>query len=251
MTEINVQLLDHPVQPSRTMYQAMLQDHRSHAVSKTNTNEETAEARVVKHCLQVNKRHWGILEHPQLTFGIYNAPRFALMQLRTHRHTTWDIQSLRETGDFLAINGDHIKDNIEALTMWEHLKMTTNEDYYIKKVAEVAKGDVEEAFALEWISPDDPFVIYQLAVQLMCYAEANETKKERLRGIVGDSVRCHGTVSLSLRALLHLASVRLGGDTQDASRHIVTQMLDEARKLFPNIIQWFDEQEPKKLTLSP
>jgi thymidylate synthase ThyX len=158
---------------------------------------------------------------------------------------------LRETGDFLAINGDHIKDNIEALSIWQHLKMTLNEDYYLRKVAEVAKGDVEEAFALEWISPDDPFIVYQLAVQLMCYAEANETKKERLRGIIGDSVRCHGTVSLSLRALLHLASVRLGGDTQNASRHIVTEMLNETQKLFPSIIQWYHEQEPKKLTLAP
>jgi len=250
-----VSLVDHPVAPNMTMYQCMRQDHSAVPIKsscKPNgqpTGEGEAERLVIKHCLKVNKIHWGILEHPHYTIGLYGFPRWAILQLRTHRNTTWDVQSMRETGNQIA------EDGRELYQKWASLHgLFRGETWF----ANQAEERVARHFALEWFNVTTEVervtVVNSLAYQMMeyySYSTQPGFKHERGRGILGDSVRCNAHVTMNLRHLLHVASVRMAGNAQDCTREIARRMLDAIEQPHPGIVDWFMKKEPYKLTLSP
>lgn len=239
----------------------MRQDHSFDPITVGQTpsgkvlGEDDAEEVVVRRCLKVNKIHWGILEHPQLTFSIVGAPRHALIQLRTHRHTTWDITSMRETGSEIVSAG------VEAYRIMRKYDRFPHNLFPSRRCNEL-EPIVKKFFDFEFIidrlkqgqEAGREIIISEFANQLVAYStlvEDGGLKKELARGVIGDAVLSNAHVTLSLRALLHIASVRLGGDTQESAREIVGQMLEQAAFPHPQIVSWFNSKEPKKLTIAP
>jgi thymidylate synthase (FAD) len=231
----------------------MRQDHSDLPITEAKTpggkvlSENEAEKLIVKHCLRVNKIHWGILEHVHYTFGLYGFPRYAILQLRTHRNSTWDVQSMRETGKGLVESGELLYNEIYRIPWWRRY-FVSNEELF-----DIVKPEVYRHFAAEFL-PVNQEVVISLGTQLIDYYQQSLKKGfryEDARGLVGDNIRCNAHVTLNLRHLLHLGSVRLAGDAQYVTRQIVEQMLQKTNDIHPEIIGWFYEQNPKRLTLSP
>jgi thymidylate synthase (FAD) len=231
----------------------MRQDHSSEPITNAQTpggrllGEKEAGKLIVKHCLKVNKIHWGILEHAHLTFGLYGFPRYAILQLRTHRNSTWDVQSMRETGESLIESGRILTERLSKTSIFQRLFPND------KVLCDIMEDQVYQQFAAEFLHADHQTII-DLGWQLVAYYEQSLKKGfryENARGLVGDNVRCNAHVTLNLRHLLHWGSVRLGGDAQYVTRQIVELMLLKANDIHPQIIGWFYEQKPKRLTLSP
>ena len=253
MINNRVQLVSHTLDPNQTMYRCMRQDHSAapivNAVTPGGTflNENEAENLIVKHCLECNKIHWGVLEHAHITLGLYGFPRYAILQLRTHRNCTWDVQSMRETGKEIIESGRVIYE------MFNKINPLARPFVSDEHLSNLAYDEVLKHFALEFLNVDEHLIV-SLAEQLIDYYLRSLKKGfryENARALIGDNVRCNAHVTLNLRHLLHLGSVRLGGDAQDVTRNIVNRMLNETRKVHPETIAWFYSKQPKKLTLSP
>lgn len=210
------------------MYLSAINDHRATPRKETVKTEEDCERWLIEKCLRPNKIHWGVLEHPQLSFQLTGVPRFALIQLRTHRQCTFDIQSMRETGEFIT------------------------DTYRAYETGQISKEvAVKEVFATEYMPVcmnDALLQQMQSYTEFMRYPHA---RYEKARFLVGDGVRANCMVSLNLRHLLHIGSVRLAGNAQFEVKEAVWMMLNEAEKVHPQIVRWFFETKPERLTLSP
>jgi thymidylate synthase ThyX len=275
MSRKNVSLINYTPNPASTAYMAMRQDHNSEMIvtpehpSGREVMEAEADEIVSRLCVDVNKTHYGVLEHIYLNFGIYQYPSYALNQLRTHRHVTFeptfDVQSFRYTGsdiEFVAADLQEKIDNsawlraslVAAGTTWMGPGWAKKSlDYIYEKTGE----QVSQVF----FNPDptysnkhsDALANFAFLQQLLHYRELRKSgmRKENARSVLGQGVRQNAICSMNLRSLLHLGSVRLSGDAQDVTTQLVQEMIAEVEPLLPNIMQSFLNKEPKKLMLSP
>ena len=271
----DVVLLNRTPKPACTAYMAMRQDHNAenimapqHPDGHTITEKEADEI-VSRLCVDVNKTHYGVLEHIYLNFGLYQFPSYALNQLRTHRHVTFeptfDAQSFRYTGSDIEFVAAELQDQIDnsawlraslvaASTTWMGPGWAKKSlDYIYEKTGE----QVSRVFFLPGPTYSnkhtDVLANFAFLQQLLHYRELRKSglRKENARAVLGQGVRQNAICSMNLRSLLHLGSVRLSGDAQDVTTQLVQEMIAEVEPLLPNIMQSFLNKEPKKLMLSP
>jgi thymidylate synthase ThyX len=271
----DVVLLNRTPKPACTAYMAMRQDHNpenimspQHPDGHTITEEEADEI-VSRLCVDVNKTHYGVLEHIYLNFGLYQFPSYALNQLRTHRHVTFeptfDVQSFRYTGSDIEFVAADLQDQIDnsawlrasliaAGSAWTHPGWAKKSlDYIYEKTGEQISRVFFNPDPTYGNKPTDALANFAFLQQLLQYRELRKSgmRKENARAVLGQGVRQNAICSMNLRSLLHLGSVRLSGDAQDVTTQLVQEMIAEVEPLLPNIMQSFLNKEPKKLMLSP
>jgi len=280
MSQEQVVLLNHTPKPTCTAYMAMRQDHNPENIMSPQhpdghaITEEEADEIVSRLCVDVNKTHYGVLEHIYLNFGIYQYPSYALNQLRTHRHVTFeptfDVQSFRYTGsdiEFIAADLQEQINNsvwlraslVAAPTTWTHPGWAKKSlDYIYEQTGEqVSKVFYNPSPNTHYHNQSTPSAAalanFAFLQQLLSYRELRKSgmRKENARAVLGQGVRQNAICSMNLRSLLHLGSVRLSGDAQDVTTQIVQKMIAEVSFILPNIMQSFLKKEPKKLMLSP
>ena len=271
----DVVLLNHTPNPACIAYIAMRQDHNSTDILSPQhpdgheVMEQEADEIVSRLCVDVNKTHYGVLEHIYLNFGLYQFPSYALNHLRTHRHVTFeptfDAQSFRYTGSDIEFVAAELQDQIDnsawlrasllaAGTTWMGPGWAKKSlDYIYEKTGEQVSRVFYNDDPTYSNKHSDALANFAFLQQLLHYRELRKSglRKENARAVLGQGVRQNAICSMNLRSLLHLGSVRLSGDAQDVTTQLVQEMIAEVEPLLPNIMTSFLNKEPKKLMLSP
>lgn len=231
-----VVLLQHTPYLNQLMWQAMHQDYSSEPTYLAKVpNESTCGKTLVKRLLEGHKGHYGVLEHPQLSFNVCYYPHTVMQQLRTHRvGITFDVQSTRYTGEQL------LNDAIPV----EQLFYTKPPGKYGSRNGEhftVTNDDVER----------DMFDCIKLRAVYADKVTRRGWSYEAARYQLPYSLRQHFAVSCNLRTLLHLCALRIKADVEPETRDCVYRMWSVAKPLFPEIAEWYERYELGKARLAP
>lgn len=224
--------------PQQVCWLAMHQDYTADAVVDRLDkcpNETKAGEYLVSHCLKFN--HYGILEHPQITFNVVGFPHHTVMQLRTHRvGISFDVSSLR---------------------------------YCSQHIIDVATGDkqVEEVFFLrqpgtytdrhgaKYELTQIKYDYFKTIIKDICL-EYNEClacgmSEEHARELIPMSIRQNFVLSLNPRSLLHVLDLRFPKDAQEEIRHFSELLFLRFAEWMPEVAQWYSEKRLGKNKLAP
>lgn len=147
---------------------------------------------VIRNALEYG--HWGVVESQFITLNCSGFPHHTMVQLRTHRNLTFDVQSFRYTGDEYWLKGNATEEEIEEKV--EQL-------FYCRDV-----GKRYGNFVLSELK--DQLIRQQYRAQMVGYSALRNAgvNKEVARAALGDDRVQNFVVGGSLRAFLHLFKLR-------------------------------------------
>lgn len=161
----------------------------------------------------IKKGHFGVFEHPQITFAVNGISRVTLAQITRHRHLSFDVQSMRYV-DF-GENGDAIIPpslrNEEHVTRDDGVVEVENREFWEEKYSD----EVENLFQL-----------YESMVE-------DGVPKEDARYLLPIGTTVNLTVSGNARSFMHLWNIRGAGDAQAEIRQLTEMMKDELMQWMP------------------
>ena len=176
------------------------------------------------------------LEHPAITLNVGWFPHSVMQQARTHRIASFDVQSMRYTGERIcrAANG--------ALDL--------EEVFYLRPLGNYSDRQGKKyAYTAE-----------QRAIDLnLCRAAAERYRdllaagfaEEHARGILPFDYRQHFVVSFNLRAFLHFLDLRAKLDAQEEIRVLCDLMWPHLEAWAPEIAAWYAKNRLHKARLAP
>lgn len=244
-TYFAVTVLNATPDPEQVMYQAMHQDYCAEYVSPETEIPMNYGEIVIKRLLEGNRGHYGPLEHPQISFGVGYFPHTVMQQARTHRvGTSFDVQSLRYTGEHLERIGKELLDggdpNLEPF-------------FYIPQT--VKAGAAKTRQGMTPIAPEALTIILEQYRQqaIAYYRLVGEcgVPYEDARNIIGYGVRQHFVVSFNCRSLMHFLDLRAKADAQGEIQQMCELMLPHFVTWCPHVAQWYIDNRWGKARLAP
>ena len=221
--------------PQKVIYLALHQDYSPDYVTDTELSEDDCGAIVVDRLLKGNRGHWGPLEHPSITMAI-RCDHHTMMQLRTHRHLTFDVQSMRYTS--------------------EHIKRVARgeadvEDVFYIRPEGIYQSRNNKGYA--WSGDHRRDARYRLQVSAGDYTEDLDSgiPPEHARHYLGSGYLQNAVISGNLRSWLHLLEVRSKLNAQHEIRTIADLIHLELLRWAPDVVNWWVTNRQKKAILSP
>ena len=221
--------------PQRLAYLALHTDYSEGFVTSTDLLEDACGDVVVKRLLRGGRGHWGPLEHPSMTLAI-RADHNTIMQLRTHRIASFDVQSMRYTGD---------------------------------RIIDVARGDrpLEDVF---YFRPSGSYIdregrsyvhsdhhVHDEKVHTMACAQRYKQlveegrPPEHARNVLSTNYLQNAAITANLRSWLHLLEVRGKPNAQHEIRQIIELIERHVQRWVPEIFDWWHAQRRHKAILAP
>lgn len=175
------------------------------------------------------------LEHPSLTLAL-RADHNTIVQLRTHRISSWDVQSMRYSGK-----------RIEQVARRE---LPVEDVFYVRPPGtywdrqgdkyEWNDSDAEEALAIAFSSAIDYTRLRERGVS-----------EEQARSVLVTSYYQNAVATFSLRGWLHLLDVRLKADAQLEARQLMELIAAEVQRWAPEVYSWWASHRKGKAILAP
>ncbi len=225
--------------PQQLVWAAMHQDYSEEFVIDeiaSFPSEIDGGERIVKHLLKGDRGHFGCIEHATIVFAIGGFPHSVMQQLRTHRITSFDVQSGRYTGQrFVDVVSD---------------KRTVEEVFYLRPVGHYSDRQGKRYF----YSPE------QRAADLDWCAMACERYAQRIdeglseehaRGVMPFDFRQHFVMSCNARSLMHILDLRAKSDAQLEIRQLCEMLMTHFHHWMPAIARWYESSRLGKARLSP
>ena len=192
---------------------------------------------------EANRGHWGIWEHPSITFAVKNMSVVTERQLTRHRHLTFDIQSMR----YVDFQDDKPYAMPVSLTDIEH--STRGEGMIWKDMEsdvplEEQDGDIEsmeKARKLYYKGLDNASTVYNNMREL-------GVPKEDARYILPLGTQINVGMSGNGRTFLHVLNLRQRGDSQWEIRDLSEMIVAELREWMPYTAEWWDEKGPVQIS---
>lgn len=231
---MEIEVLAATEQPERLVCQAARGDYYGGYIGDTeyaelmetvagNSLDEKTQSFIEK---EANRGHWGIWEHPQITFAIKGVPVFTERQLIRHRHLSFDVQSMRYA-DF----SDAPYTVPNSLTDPNHFS----------REGDTEIDDMEQCREIYEDHMDAAFERYETLVE-------NGVPKEDARGLLGLSTDVNLTVSGNARTMMHVFNLRQKADAQWSIRELANMMADELEGWMPYTGDWWERNGPMKLS---
>lgn len=221
--------------PQTVVYEALHNDYAEEFTPPTTLSEQRCGELAVKHLLHGNRGHWGPLEHAFLTLKI-QADHNTIMQLRTHRISSHDVQSMRYTGDRITkvANGELPVEDVFVVRPAGTYKDRQGQDY------EMTEPGIQRFLEICFASCLD-------------YADLRSEgmPEEMARGALVTSYRQNDVISMSLRGWLHVLEVRVKPDAQWEFRQLADLVLKELRAWAPDIMDWWEKHRANRSLLAP
>jgi len=173
----------------------------------------------------IQRGHYGVFEHVQITFAVEGISRPCMAQLTRHRHLSFDVQSQRYCEfDNASVRRPPSVESDSAVSRDEG-------------VTDVAEG-TERIF-------DD-------AVQtaLTAYNDLREkgVPKEDARFVLPEGTMVNLTMTANLRSLMHVANLRAKADAQWEIRELTEQLLELTEEIAPYTMEAWEEQTPMEIS---
>lgn len=216
-------------------YLALHNDYSEDFVCKTDLDEARCGEICVERLLRGDRGHFGPYEHVTLTLAL-RADHNTIMQLRTHRLGSFDVQSQRYSGKRIeqVASGDLAPEEVFYVRPPGKYHDRQGDPY------EWTEDDVEESLALAMSSAMD-------------YARLREqgVSEEQARGSLITSYYQNAIVTFNLRGWLHLLEIRLKADAQLEMRWLMELIALQVRRWAPETYQWWSEHRRNKARLAP
>lgn len=250
-SSVKVEVLSQTTRPNLLCYLAMHQDYSEHFVAKeiekfSNLSEQELGDRIVRNCVKMS--HWGILEHPSITFNVINFPHSVIVQARTHRiGVTFDCQSQRYTSQRI-VKLAHELQNCEKL---ETIKELIEKVFYFRAVGHYDDREGNKYLYSEKERNND-ILFTQKAIEY--YAQKVDKKgyaPEHARDILTQNIRQHFVVSFNARSLLHFCDLRLPKDAQPEIRLMALMLFEKFKIWMPEVAEFYEKKRLGKNKLAP
>lgn len=215
-----------------------------------NLSEKEAGRRIVKNCLKFE--HWGVIEHPSITFAMKGVPHSVMQQVRTHRIATFDVQSMRYTGqrfldwkNFVDTKLNKDKYHIESLTLLEEL-------VYIRPV-----GRYQDRFShsIDFNSHIRDLMLQYVADHLyrvigMLFHGDEKAPFEMFRSFITADYRQNMTMTFNLKSILHVIKLRSKKDAQLECRVFINLIYQELKDWVPDVIEFLEDPKNSRVVNS-
>jgi thymidylate synthase (FAD) len=246
-----VQVLSKTDRPNLLCYLAMHQDYSENATyddyeKLSQLSEKELGDRLVRNCIQYN--HWGILEHPSITFNVINFPHSVMVQARTHRiGVTFDVQSQRYTGERIV----KLAEKITEITSEEKLFQLIEEVFYFRGVGYYLDREGNKYLYSEKERNKD-ILFTQKAIEF--YADKVKNigyAPEHARDTLTQNIRQHFVVTFNARSLLHFCDLRLPKDAQSEIRNLASLIFNYFQEWMPEVAEIYSKKRLGKNLLAP
>lgn len=191
---------------------------------------------VVKHLLAGNRGHYGPLEEGhQFMFAVSGAVHNLVMQLRTHRLPTFDVQSQRYTSQNVidVALGNKSVDEVFHLRPEGH-------EYTNRQGKKYSVSEYQNSL-----------LRVQIIEQCKLYhglIEAYGWSEEHARDYLPQGIRQNFTFSANIRNLLHLDNVRNKPDAQMEIQVLMRHINNIMSEQCPEIYQWQNTKSKRMLS---
>lgn len=221
--------------PQTVAYIALHNDYSEEFQPSTGLDEAQCGEICVKRLLASGRGHFGPLEHCTLTL-ILRADHNTIMQLRTHRIASFDVQSMRYTGS-----------RIEQVATGE---LPPEDVFYVRPPGRYRdrQGD-----PYEWTQDDYDETLALSVSSAMDYTNLRKkgVSEEQARGVLITNYLQNVVVTFNLRGWLHLLDIRLKADAQDEIRWLMEAVALEVQRWAPEVYGWWAESRRGKAMLAP
>lgn len=180
---------------------------------------------------QASRGHWGIWEHPHITFAIEGMSRVTMAQITRHRHLSFDIQSMRYV-DF----DDPDYAMPESLTNPDHF--TRGEGMVWEDVDDDARENAKHVYEKALANCT---TAYEALLDLGVPAED-------ARYALPLATQVNVTMSGNARTMLHVLNLRQRGNAQWEIRNLSEQVVAELEEWIPYTAEWWEEKGPVQIS---
>lgn len=200
--------------------------------------ESEAGRRVVSHCIKFN--HWGVIEHPQITFNVGYFPHSVMQQARTHRvSTSFDVQSFR-------YSGKRICDAVESENVVESIEKT----FYFRPVGFYPDRKGKKANYTKELRDEDIELAIKAAIHYRDRINLGFSE-EHARSMIPFDTRQHFVVSFNLRSLLHFLDLRAKADAQLEIQWLCDLLIPYVKEWVPEVWEFYEKNRLHRARLAP
>lgn len=234
----NVHLLACTSKPQMLAWLGAHQDYSSEPVYNSQT-KEIADAvygeRLTKHLLAGGRGHFGVFEHASMTVNAVAQPHLVVAQITRHRLASFDVQSMRYTGENLLQVKTHA--DLEKVVYSRPVGTYTDRKGNSYEITpELRQQRLDHAMAC--------IQRYKLDLTHGC-------SEEDARNSLPYGIRQHFVMTMNVRAWMHLFDIRLKSDVQLEAHWFVNDCYDLFCQQLPEIGEWYTSNRLNKAKLSP
>lgn len=221
--------------PQQRIYLALHNDYSEDFQPRTDLPEDQCGRIAVHRLLEGGRGHYGPLEHVHLSL-LLQVDHDTMVQLRTHRISSFDVQSNRYTGERF-IDVCRGKRRIEDVF---HFRPPGA--YHDRQGQSYAWGEEDN---------NRLAALYRNACH--DYRELRErgVAEEHARQVLPGAFLQNVFVTMNARSWLHVLDVRLKADAQYEIRWAMELLAQHIRRWIPEIAQWWDTNRKGKARLAP
>lgn len=221
--------------PQMVAYIALHNDYSEEFSPSTTLDEARCGEICVERLLKGNRGHFGPAEHAVLTLAL-RADHNTIMQLRTHRLGSFDVQSMRYTGS-----------RIERVATGE---LAPEDVFYVRPPGRYSD---RQGGPYEWTEEDRDEALALAVSSAMDYAALRRkgVSEEQARGCLITNYLQNAVVTFNLRGWLHLLDIRLKADAQYEVRWLMEAVAMEVQRWAPEMYGWWAENRRGKAMLAP
>ena len=248
----HVEVLTATPNPQTAVYAALHQDYSEGFVydDRDKFPSESQCGRVaVDRLLKSHRGHYGPLEHPQITLNCGWFPHSTMQQMRTHRLASFDVQSGRYTGNRVYELGR------QWLGAWTEQMISdafdkAQEVFYLRPIGSYTD---RQGKRYEYTQDHCLNDIEDCLRASAKYASRIDDgfSEEHARGLLPFDIRQHWVLSVNLRGLMHLLTVRGKKDAQLECQQLCALILPLFQSWCPEIAAWYTETLWQKGRLAP
>jgi thymidylate synthase (FAD) len=223
--------------PQQAIYAAMHQDY-SEGFVYDNKEKFPDERRcgeiITRRLLKVS--HFGPFEHPQIVFNVGYFPHSVMQQLRTHRNSSFDVQSGRYSGErFLVAATKEI--DIEQV-------------FYLRPSGHYSDRQGKRYFYSPEQRDEDKEWCLQAARRYRQRIEEG-LSEEHARGLIPFDFRQHFVMSCNARSLMHILDLRAKADAQLEIQTLCSMLFERFKEWMPEVAEWYGNKRLNKGSLAP
>lgn len=236
-----VELITAMPNPQQACWVAMHQDYSENFVAahRDDWPDETRAGQVcVNRLLNGERGHYGPLEHVGIVLNVGFFPHGVMQQARTHRIASFDVQSMRYTGDRICRAADlGTAEAFEAV-------------FYLRPVGTYRD---RQGKAYTYSKADRSWDLGLCSAAAHRYRELIQQgyAEEHARGILPFDYRQHFVVSFNLRSLMHFLDLRSKADAQPEIQALCHLIWPHFQAWAPELAAWYEATRLGRARLAP
>jgi thymidylate synthase (FAD) len=243
-----VEVLSKTERPNLLSYLAMHQDYSENATfddyeKLSQLSESELGDRLVRNCIKYS--HWGVLEHPSITFNVIGFPHSVMVQARTHRvGISFDVKSQRYTGKRIEKLAAELiegrEGNYEKIEKAFYFRPVGK--YYDRENNKYDYGDIVREADLEFTWK---------AIKKYQGKLNHSYAPEHARDFLPQNIRQDFVVTFNARSLLHFCDLRIPKDSQLEIQTLAQMLFEKFKEWMPEVAEFYEKTRYGRNKLAP